>query len=142
MKTFPLILCAAVLACGIAAMLMWGISPPAWLSGLEAAVLSGAALLYGFAWLPSLPQWLWLRPIRGTILVVLGMGAMVVPPQLLVSAYLMGIGIRLVWQSACDLAEKDAAAPRATLADADRLPVPARPARAPQPLQTQRREGW
>ena len=131
MKTFPLISCAAVLACGVAAMLMWGIFPPAWLTCLEAALLSGAALLYGYtAWLPTLPHWLWLRPIRGTVLVIFGIGAMYVPPQLLLSAYLIGVGIRLVWRSACDLAEKDATDPRVTHADADRLPVPSRPAQS------------
>jgi hypothetical protein len=133
MKTLSLFSCAAVLAGGIAAMLAWGISPPVWLTCLEAALLSGAALIYGFtAWLPTLPQWLWPRPIRGTILVVLGIGAMYVPPQLILSAYLIGIGIRLVWQSACDLAAKDAADIDITLADADRLAVPVRPARTPQ----------
>lgn len=43
MKAFPLILsAAAVLACGIVVMLLWGFSPPPSLAGLEAALLSGA----------------------------------------------------------------------------------------------------
>lgn len=108
MKTLPLILCAAALGGGIAAMLAWGVFPPPWLAGLEAALLAGAALLYGFtAYLPTLPHWLWLRPIRGTVLVIVGIGAMYVPPQLILSAYLIGVGVRLVWQSACDLAEPE-----------------------------------
>ena len=58
MKAFPLILsAAAVLACGIVVMLLWGFSPPPSLAGLEAALLSGAALIYGFtAWRPTLPR--------------------------------------------------------------------------------------
>jgi hypothetical protein len=133
MRTFHLISCAAALGCGIAAMLAWGVTPPAWLAGLEAALLAGAALLYGFtAYLPALPRWLWLRPIRGTVLVILGMGAMYVPPQLLLSAYLIGLGVRLVWQSACELALADAAPTGVvTHVDADRLPVLDRRAGAP-----------
>jgi hypothetical protein len=130
LKTVPLILCAAALACGIAAMLVCGITPPAWLAGLEAALLAGAALIYGFtAYLPALPRWLWLRPVRGTVLVILGMGAMYVPPQLLLSAYLIGVGVRLVWQSACELAERDGTVTGVVThvdADADRLPVSVR----------------
>lgn len=130
MKTLALLFCAAALACGIAAMLVWGATPPPWLAGLEAALLAGAALIYGFtAYLPALPRWLWLRPIRGTVLVILGMGAMYVPPQLLLSAYLIGVGVRLVWQSACELAERDDTVTGVVThadADADRLPVTVR----------------
>jgi hypothetical protein len=128
MRTFNLLFCAAALACGIAALLAWGVTPPLWLAGLEAALLAGAALTYGFAaYAPALPRWLWLRPIRGTVLVILGIGAMYVPPQLLLSAYLLGRGVRLIWQSACELALADAA-PTGTLshADPDRLPVSGR----------------
>jgi hypothetical protein len=139
MKALHLVLCAVVVASGIAAMLMRGFTPPAWLAGLEAALLSGAALLYGYtAWLPTLPQWLRLRPIRGTVLCILGIGAMYVPPQLILSAFLIGAGVRLVWQSACELAEKDDADPVVIHADADRLPAPSRPLGAPQAPQKQR----
>src|SRR3954447_26561537 len=100
MRHLPLVLCASALVGGIVALLAWGASPPPWLAGLEAALLAGAALLYGFtAWLPALPRWLWLRPIRGVALVILGVGAMYVPPQLILSAYLIGLGVRLVWKS-------------------------------------------
>ncbi len=132
MKTFSLLFCAAALACGIAAMLVWGVTPPPWLAGLEAALLAGAALLYGYgftAYLPALPRWLWLRPIRGTVLVIFGMVAMWVPPQLVLSAYLIGVGVRLVWQSACELADRDGAVTGVVThadADADRLPVSVR----------------
>lgn len=142
MKTLPLIACAAALAGGIAIMLRWGIDPPPWLAGLEAAVLAGAALVYGYtAWLPTLPRWLWLRPIRGTVLVLFGIAAMYVPPQLILSAYLIGAGVRLVWQSACDLAEKDGTELRVAHADADALPVPYRRAGAPQAHRSQEIHG-
>ena len=138
MKSLPLILSAsAALACGIAIKLMLGS-----LAGLEAAVLSGTVLIFGFtAWLPTLPRWLRLRPIRGTVLVIFGIVAMYVPPQLILSAYLIGTGIRLVWQSACELAAKDGTEPGVTHADADFLPVPARLAGAPQACQQHEIQG-
>jgi hypothetical protein len=143
MKALPLILSsAAVLACGIAVMLLWGFSPPPSLAGLEAALLSGGALIYGFtAWRPTLPRWLWLRPVRGTVLVVFGIAAMYVPPQLILSAYLIGVGVRLVWQSACDLTEKADNDPGIAYAYADFMPVPHRPAGAPQARQDQGIQG-
>jgi hypothetical protein len=135
MKILSLISCAAVLGCGIAAMLMWGFTPPAWLAGLEAAMFYGAALLYGYtAWQPSLPAWLWLRPVRGTMLVIAGIVAMYVPPQLILSPYLIGLGVRLVWRSACDLAEKDDSETGVPPAHADRLLIPLRFDGAPQSL--------
>jgi hypothetical protein len=133
LKLLPLISCVFVLAGGIATMLLCGLTPPPWLAGLEATLLAGAALVYGFtAYFPSMPRWLWLRPVRGTVLVVLGIGAMYVPPQLILSAYLIGVGVRQVWRSACEMAEKEGIDPGVTHADADRLPVPALPAGAPQ----------
>lgn len=105
MRNLSLILVAAVLGLGIAGLLAWGLHPPPWLTGLEAAFLSGAALAYGFtAKLPKVPGCLWLRPVRGAVIVCLGVGAMYVPPQLLLSAYLIGSGVRLVWASACEYA--------------------------------------
>jgi len=104
MKTLPMALCVAALLGGIIALLVWGGSPPAWLAGLEAALLMGAALLYGYVGhVPAIGRWLWLRPIRGTVLVGLGIVAMFVPPQLVLAAFLVAAGVRLVWQSACDL---------------------------------------
>jgi hypothetical protein len=136
MKIRPLISCGAVLGCGLAFMLTWGLTPPAWLAVLEAALLSGAALLYGYtAWQPSLPAWLWLRPVRGTALVIAGIVAMYVPPQLILSAYLIGVGVRLVWRSACDQAKEGDADAGVVAVHIDRLPVPFRSEGAPQTLQ-------
>jgi hypothetical protein len=114
-KTLQLTLCLAVLLGGIVALLHWGAAPPPWLAGSEAMLLMGVALTYGYTGrLPRFP-WLALRPVRGTILVMLGVTVIFVQPQLLVAAYLIGQGIRLVWLSACDVAgmpiaagEKDA----------------------------------
>jgi hypothetical protein len=109
MKALPLALCAGALLGGIVALLVWGASPPVWLAGLEAALLMGAALLYGyFGRVPDVPRWLWLRPIRGTVLVCMGIVAMYVPPQLVLAAFLVGTGVRLVWVAACDLVRQDA----------------------------------
>ncbi len=105
MRLISLIACAAALALGILALLVQGLAPPPWLTGLEAMALAGAALMYGYTGRPpAVPGWLWLRPVRGAVLVVLGVGAIYVPPQLLLSAWLIGTGVRLVWRSACELA--------------------------------------
>ena len=67
----------------------------------------GVALNYGFtARLPRVP-WLALRPVRGTILVMLGSVMVFIQPQLIVAAYLIGRGIRLVWLSACKAAAEE-----------------------------------
>jgi hypothetical protein len=106
-KNFQLTLCLAALLGGIIALLNWGATPPAWLAGTEAALIMAVALNYGFtARLPSIP-WLALRPVRGTILVMLGTVMVFIQPQLIVAAYLIGCGIREVWQSACELAAVD-----------------------------------
>ncbi len=67
-----------------------------------AVLLVGFALIYGFtARLPPIPRWLWLRPVRGSVIVCLGVAALFVPTELIVSAYLIGVGVRMVWSSAC-----------------------------------------
>lgn len=101
MRYLPLILCALAMLGGCCALLVWGAHPPVWLAGLEAALLAVSALVYGFtAYLPAIPRWLFLRPVKGAFLVTLGIGAMYVPPQLIFSAFLIGWGVRLVWESA------------------------------------------
>jgi hypothetical protein len=108
LKYLPLNLCALALALGIIALLAWGLTPPAWLAGSVAALLMGAALTYGFtAYIPNITPWLWVKPIRGTVLVMLGICALYTPPSLIIAAYLVGVGVRLVWQSACELVEQD-----------------------------------
>lgn len=100
MRYLPLILCSIAMIGGCCALLVWGAHPPAWLAGLEAALLAVSALVYGFtAYLPALPRWVFLRPVKGAFLVTLGIGAMYVPPQLIFSAFLIGWGVRLVWES-------------------------------------------
>jgi hypothetical protein len=106
-KNAQLTLCLAALLGGIIALLHWGATPPAWLAGSEAALLMALALNYGFtARLPQVP-WLALRPVQGTLLVMLGSVMVFVQPQLIVAAWLIGRGIRLVWASACELALED-----------------------------------
>ena len=115
MKNFQMTLCVAALLGGIIALLNWGATPPPWLAGTEAALIMGVALSYGFtARLPRVP-WLRMRPVRGTLLVALGSIMVFVQPQLIVAAYLIGRGIRLVWLSACQAAAEEqqaAAQPR------------------------------
>jgi hypothetical protein len=104
---FQLVLCAAALLGGIVALLHWGVTPPPWLAGIEAALIMGVAMSYGFtARLPRIP-WLALRPVRGAVLVVLGSIMVFIQPQLIVAAFLIARGIRLVWLSACELADAE-----------------------------------
>jgi hypothetical protein len=125
-KTFQLTLCTAALLGGIIALINWGLNPPLWLGVIQAALLMGAALVYGFtAYLPTLAPWLWLRPIRGTIFVMLGIAVIYVQPQLLLAAWLIGRGTRLIWLAACQLEESErpehyaALSPRTTLVRVD-----------------------
>lgn len=78
---------------------------PGWLLVGEVALFSALAMAFGFtAYAPSVPAWLWLRPVRGAVCICLGVGAMYIPPQFIVSAVFLGLGTRLVWQSASELA--------------------------------------
>ena len=87
--------CILVAACGY--------NPPRWMLAGELATVAGLSLAFGFTvFAPSLPDWLWLRPVRGAVCVCLGVAAMFTPPQLIVSTILLGIGTRLVWLSACE----------------------------------------
>jgi hypothetical protein len=106
-RNFQLTLCLAAVLGGIMALLNWGATPPPWLAGTEAALIMAVALSYGFtARLPRIP-WLALRPVRGTVLVTLGCVCVFIPPQLILAAYLIGRGVRLVWLSACQLAAQE-----------------------------------
>jgi hypothetical protein len=106
-KSFQLTLCLAALLGGIIALLHWGATPPPWLAGTEAALIMALALTYGFTGrLPQIP-WLGLRPVQGTLLVMLGTVMVFIQPQLIAAAYLIGRGIRLVWQSACQLTAEE-----------------------------------
>jgi hypothetical protein len=103
-----------VVSCGIAAaalvgggglVVAYGFSPPPWLLTAELAILSAVALVGGFtACLPALVPWLRLRPVRGAMLICLGVAAVYLPPQFIASAVFLGLGVKLVWAEACDLA--------------------------------------
>jgi hypothetical protein len=96
----------ALLATGDALLLSLGGVPPAGLLKAEVLAASLAALLYGYGlWRPEPGRSLHplrRRPIRGTALIVLGLAALWVPTQFLLSAWLIGVGLRLLWQAACD----------------------------------------
>jgi hypothetical protein len=101
----PLAATCGALALGIAALIAFGTEPPVWLLRAELAALSAAALLFGFARrVPSLLPWLKLRPVRGAALVCVGVVAVYLPPQLVISAVLIAAGTRLAWAEACELA--------------------------------------
>jgi hypothetical protein len=60
-----------------------------------------AALAFGFTtYSPSVPEWLRHDAVKGVALVYLGVGAVFVPASLLLSAFLIGCGCRLVMKSA------------------------------------------
>ena len=100
----------ALLAGGLL-VLAYGFEPPRWLLISELTVCCGLALLCGFtACLPAfrrLLPWLTLRPVRGTVLVVSGIGAIYMPPQFIAAGVLLALGIKLVWAEACELAEAE-----------------------------------
>lgn len=97
-----------VLALGLTALICFGTEPPGWLLRCEMAILSAAALLFGFAGRAGgVLQWLRLRSIRGAALVCCGVLAIYLPPQFVISAVLVAVGTRLVWAEACELAAAD-----------------------------------
>jgi hypothetical protein len=93
---------------GLFAAVLSGGEPPAWLLRAEVALFSAAALAYGFtASLPAFAPWAWSRPVRGAACIILGVGAIFVPVQFVVSAFLLGIGTRLTWTAACELEDEE-----------------------------------
>jgi hypothetical protein len=107
-KTVYVVSCgiaAAALAGGVFLVLAYGFSPPPWLLTAELAILSALALACGFtARLPALLPRLRLRPVRGAMLICLGVAAVYLPPQFIASAVFLSLGVKLVWAEACDLA--------------------------------------
>jgi hypothetical protein len=96
---------AAALVGGGGLVVAYGFSPPPWLLTAELAILSVIALVGGFtACLPAVLPWLRLRPVRGAMLICLGVAAVYLPPQFIASAVLLGMGVKLVWAEACELA--------------------------------------
>ena len=82
-------------------LLLCGGQPPLWLLKGEVALIVGCfSLVYGFtAFSPRLPAWLNYQEVRGVVLVALGCVALFLPPQIIVSALLVGVGARLVMTS-------------------------------------------
>ena len=69
---------------------------------------SGLALICGFtAAGATLLPWLKQRPVQGALLVWLGVAAIFVPANFVVSAVLLAQGIKLVWLTACKLADAE-----------------------------------
>lgn len=121
--------CALAILAGSLTVAVFGYEPPGRLLALEAALFSLLALAAGFGLCsPRLPGWVWQRPVRGAACVVVGVGAMYVPPQLLVSALFIGLGTRLVWLSACELEPAGAGPP--AIVEGTRQDVPAIAVRA------------
>jgi hypothetical protein len=90
------LLALAAPTAGILALLCVG-EIPGWLLKLECLIFCATALAFGFTgFTPVLPSWVWSQPVRGVVCVYLGVGAMFVPPQFLVSAVFLGMGLRLI----------------------------------------------
>lgn len=82
---------------GMLALLLWGGEPPLWLLRLEVLVFSMTALAFGFTLLgTSAPDWFFSNPVKGILCLYLGVGAMFVPAQFIVSATFLGLGTRLI----------------------------------------------
>lgn len=98
----------AVLVMGGTMVALCGYQPPTLLLVAQSAFFAALALAYGFTlYMPGKAEWLWLKSIRGTVCICLGVGAMYVPPQLVVSAFFIGVGTRMVWLAACEEAERE-----------------------------------
>ena len=92
-------------------VIAYGFEPPAWICCAEVAAFSGLALICGFtAAGTALLPWLTLRPVQGALLVCLGVAAIFVPANFVVSAVFLALGIKLVWRTACELADAERAA--------------------------------
>ena len=97
----------AGLAGGTSLLLYWGGEAPAWLLKLECVAVMAAALAFGFtSYSPTAPEWLRHDAVRGVALVYLGVGAVFVPTSLLLSAFLIGCGCRLVMKSAVHISAR------------------------------------
>jgi hypothetical protein len=95
------------LACGTSLLLYWGGEAPRWLLMVECAAVMVGALLFGFtSYSPSAPDWLRHEAVRGVALVYLGVGAVFMPTNLLMSAFLIGCGCRLVMKSAVQVSAR------------------------------------
>jgi hypothetical protein len=95
MKTKLSALCGVII--GIALLLMGGGGAPPWLCNVQAALFCSLALLYGFsAFTPSAPAWLSSRPVMGIASVYMGVAVMLVPANIVTSAFFLGLGIRLL----------------------------------------------
>jgi hypothetical protein len=103
--TYACAACIAALGFGIFVALGWGGAAPGWLLCIGLASVSMLALLYGFSLLTvDITPYLAERPVQGAACICLGIILMHMPIQFLMSAFCIGIGTKLVWRSACDLA--------------------------------------
>jgi hypothetical protein len=96
-RSMARMLTLAILIGGCLLMLYFGGRSPEWMLRGEVLIVAIFALVYGFtAFSPSLPSWLRYQEVRGVLMVALGVFAMFVPAQFIVSALLIGFGARLV----------------------------------------------
>jgi hypothetical protein len=94
----------SALVSGALMLALFGPELPPWLIALTLAAISGLALAVGFGlWHPRLPAWASLPPVRGALCIVVGVGAMFVPANFIVSAFFLGLGTRVVWLAAMEL---------------------------------------
>jgi hypothetical protein len=117
----------AAFVLGIGAMIRWGPEISGWVLTTILALFMIAALIYGFT--DTLPRldWLRTRPVRGAALLCLGVAAVFVPPAFVIATLCVGVGVRMVWASACELEAGQAAATVATLLKAGTELVAAEP---------------
>ena len=102
----------AGLLAGCSLLLYWGGEAPPWLLKLECLTVMVAALFFGFsAYSVTAPEWLRHDAVRGVALVYLGVGAVFVPANLLLSAFLIGSGCKLVMKVAAPVVNARAVTP-------------------------------
>ena len=93
------------LLAGTSLLLYWGGEAPGWLLKLECLAVMAASIAFGFTSITlDAPEWTRHDAVRGVLLVYLGVGAVFVPANLLLGAFLIGSGGKLVMRSAAPLA--------------------------------------
>ncbi len=91
------------LLAGCSLLLYWGGEAPAWLLKLECACVMAAALFFGLSlYSPTAPAWLRSDAVRGVACVYCGVGAMFTDPRVLISAFLIGTGCKILMRSAVE----------------------------------------
>ena len=105
MRAFYVSAATSIAAMALGSLALLVLRPGSLLVTALLALCSALGLALGFgARLPGLPAWARLKPVKGALCITLGVAAMYLPANFVLSMALLAIGTRMVWTSACDLA--------------------------------------